>query len=344
MPTLSDQQVLELKQAHKQTREKRLADRIKAVLYLHYGLTYEEISKLLLFDEVTVSRYRRTYQEKGVPGLLELHYAGGQPTLTREQELKLKNYLKENLTRTAKEAANYINQAFGIKFSTIGATKLLHRLGFVYKKPKLVPGKADAKKQEEFLTKYQEIKTRLNPDDQVYFLDATHPQHNTRPAYGWILKGNANEKFVKTNSGRDRLNLSGALNLQTKTAVVRSEKTIDKFTTIKLLKKLERLHKTGRLYLILDNASYYRAGLVKKWLEKHQRFKPLFLPSYSPNLNLIERLWGFFHRTVLWNRYFETAREFRKESLKFFKNLSLYEKELATLLTDNFQAVPNLNL
>jgi len=344
MPTLSDQQVLELKLAHKQTREKRLADRIKAILYLHYGLTYEEISKLLLFDEVTVSRYRKIYQEKGISGLLELHYTGGQPTLSIEQELKLKNYLKENLTRTAKEAANYINQEFGIKFSTIGTTKLLHRLGFVYKKPKIVPGKADTKKQEEFLKKYRETKAQLNPDDQVYFLDSTHPQHNTLPSYGWILKGNANEKFVKTNSGRDRLNLSGALNLKTKTAVARSEKTIDKFATIKLLKKLERLHKTGNIYLILDNASYYRAKLVKKWLEKHQRFKPMFLPSYSPNLNLIERLWGFFHRTVLWNHYFETAKEFKRECLKFFKNLNLYEKELSSLLTDNFQVVPNLNL
>lgn len=344
MPILSDQQVLELKQAHKQTKEKRLADRIKAVLMLNNGFTVEEISKALLFDEVTIYRYRKQYEEKGIDGLLELHYTGCKPVLTLEQELKLKAYLKDNLTRTAKEVTAYIKQEFNQEFSVIGTTKLLHRLGFTYKKPKIVPGKADAQKQEEFLKKYEEIKTKLSQNDQVYFLDATHPQHNTLPSYGWILKGKQNDKIVKTNSGRDRLNLSGALNLKTKTATVLEGKTVNRLTTIKLLKKLDKLHSKGKIYLIWDNATYYHATLVKKWLERHQRFKPLFLPSYSPNLNLIERLWGFFHRKVLWNRYFETAKEFRQESLKFFKNLNLYEKELSTLLTDNFQVVPNLNL
>lgn len=62
---LTDKQVIELKLAHKQTREKRLADRIKAILYVHFGLSYEEIAKLLLFDEVTVRRYLKSFKEKG---------------------------------------------------------------------------------------------------------------------------------------------------------------------------------------------------------------------------------------------------------------------------------------
>lgn len=74
---LTDQQVVQLKLAHKQTREKRLADRIKAVLYVHFGLSYAEIAKLLLFDEVTVRRYFKQFTGKGIEGLLEYRYSGG---------------------------------------------------------------------------------------------------------------------------------------------------------------------------------------------------------------------------------------------------------------------------
>lgn len=344
MPTLTDQQIAELKLAHKQTREKRLADRIKAVLYLHYGLSYAQIAKLLLFDEVTINRYRKQYQERGVSGLLELHYTGGQTILTPTQELKLKEYLKDNTKRTAKEIVGYVDKTYGVKFSVIGLTKLLHRLGFTYKKPKIIPGKADPIRQGQFLAVYKEIKTGLSPNDQIYFADSTHPEHNTKPSYGWILKGKANDKFVKTNTGRERLNLNGALNLNGKTAVVLEEETINSKATIRLFGKLVRQQPHGKIYLILDNASHHHSKIVRLWVKSHRRFKLIFLPPYSPNLNLIERLWRFFHHKVTWNHYFETFEQFRRETLKFFRHLEKYRPELDTLLADNFQLVPNLNL
>jgi len=337
---LTDQQVIQLKLAHKQTREKRLADRIKAVLYVHFGLSYTEIAKLLLLDEVTVRRYCKQFEEKGIEGLLEYRYTGGQTRLTFSQEETLKIFLRENTQRTAKEVVEHIRKTYNVNFSVIGITKLLHRLGFTYKKPKIIPGKADRVKQEAFLKKYEEIKSELQDNDRIYFLDSTHPEHNTKPSYGWILKGKANDKFVKTNSGRERLNLNGALNFNDKTAIVLEEETINKETTIHLLETVKQKQKTGKVYLILDNASYYHARIVKRWILHHPRFKLLFVPSYSPNLNLIERLWRFFHQKVTWNRYFETFEEFRKTSLTFFKNLNQYQNELSCLLTDNFQLLP----
>lgn len=340
MPDLTDQQVAELKSAHKKTREKRLADRIKAILYLHYGLSYAQIAKLLLFDESTISRYRKQYQEKGIDGLLELYYTGGQTVLTLTQETELREYLKDNTKRTAKEVLNYIYNTYGVKFTIIGTTKLLHRLGFVYKKPKIIPGKVDLTKQAQFLKKYEKVKSELKENDQIYFLDSTHPQHNTQPSYGWILKGKKNDKFVKTNSGRNRLNLNAALSFNDKRVIVLEETTINKEATIRLLETLAKKQKKGKIHLILDNASHHHAKIVNNWLLHHKRFKPLFLPPYSPNLNLIERLWRFFHQKVTWNHYFPTFQEFKKASLDFFTNLNLYQKELSTLLTDNFQLLP----
>jgi len=341
---LTEEQVKVLKLTHRTIKDKKLADRIKAVLMVHFGFTFGQISQVLLLDEVTLRRYVEKFKTKSIEGLLECRYSGGQTRLTIIQEQALRLFLKDNTKRTAKEIADHILKTYGFRFSVIGVTKLLHRLGFSYKKPKIIPGKADIEKQAEFLKKYREIKSKLKENDQVYFVDSTHPTHNTRASYGWILKGNENDKFVKTNSGRDRINLNGALNLKNHSAIVLSEKTINKFATIKLLNRLCRKHKTGKIHLVLDNASHHHAKIVKLWIKKHRRFKLDFLPPYSPNLNLIERLWRFFHQKVLWNRYFETFDEFKKTSLKFFRNLDSYKEELSTLMTDNFQTIPNLKL
>jgi len=187
---------------------------------------------------------------------------------------------------------------------------------------------------------YKQTQNTLGDKDNIYFADSTHPQHNTKPSYGWILKGKKNDKFVKTNSGRKRLNLNGVLNFKEKTAIVLEEKTINSKATINLLEAVKKKQPKGKVFLIVDNASYHHSKEVNNWLLHHKRFRLLFLPPYSPNLNLIERLWKFFHQKVTWNHYFKTFEEFKNTTLNFFKNLNLYQKELSTLLTDNFQLLP----
>ena len=294
--------------------------------------------------QLTLRRYVEKFKTKGISGLLEFHYIGGRSQLNILQQNELKSYLKINTQTKAKDIVLYIKKQYKISYSVIGVTKLLHRLGFSYKKPKVIPGKADYDKQKEFLNTYKEIKSELKNNDQLYFLDSTHPQHNTTLSYGWILKGHENDKFIKTNTGRERLNLSGAFSLNIHQAVVRSEKTINSTAIIKLLNRLIKLQPDGKIHLILDNASYYHADIIRDWKSHHYRVKFHFLPPYSPNLNLIERLWRFFHQKVTNNHYFETYAEFKNTSLKFFKNLGKYKKELSTLMTDNFQLIPNLKL
>ncbi len=337
---LTDKQVQILKQAHRTIKDKKLADRIKAVLSLNAGYEYSHVARILLLDEITLRRYVKQYQEKGIDGLLEYRYSGSKGKLTKKQEAELRLFLKDNTKRTAKEVIEHIETVYGVKFSIIGAIKLLHRLGFAYKKPKIIPGKADRAKQEVFLKTYEETKATLGPNDRMYFVDSTHPEHNTQPEYGWILKGKENDKFIKTNSGRERLNLNGAFNMGEKTAIILEEETINAEALINLLDNIRKKQKAGKAYIILDNAKHHHARLIRRWRLHHPRFKFIFLPTYSPNLNLIERLWRFFHQKVTWNHYFETFEEFKSTALTFFKNLKNYEKELSTLMTDNFQLLP----
>lgn len=126
----------------------------------------------------------------------------------------------------------------------------------------------------------------------------------------------------------------------TQAAVVIESETVNAQAIINLLEAIARQQKHGRVYLVLDNAKYHHARIVKNWFLNHPRFKPIFLPPYSPNLNLIERLWRFFHQKVTNNHYFATFREFQQETMQFFQNLQQYKEELDTLLTDNFQTFP----
>jgi len=341
MPNLlTPTQITSLREAHRQTRDKRLADRIKAVLALAAGHEYVEIAEILLLDETTLRRYVERFQQDGVDGLLESRYSGGASDLTTVQQQELTKYLEANTFPTASAVSAYIEKKYQVKYTSNGVTKLLHRLGFSYKKPRVIPGKVNLEKQAEFVEEYEQIKARLGKNDSIHFMDASHPTHNTTPSYGWIKKGKKHDKFIPTNTGRARLNLHGTLNLETKDTTMLTAETVNYQTVIETLNRLIKKYPHGKIHLILDNARYYHSKEVATWRRHHTRVKLHFIPPYSPNLNIIERLWLYYHKKVTHNRYFPRFENFRQATLYFFRHLSRYETDLATLLTDNFQTYP----
>lgn len=213
-------------------------------------------------------------------------------------------------------------------------TDLLHRLNFTYKKSKLVPGKADAKQQQEFLATLEMIRENKSENDPILYMDGVHPQHNTMLAYGWIKKGK--ENIVKSNTGRQRVNINGALDSETHHVIVRDDSSINGQSTIELLKKIESNYPlSDSIYVVCDNAKYYRSKLVKEFLT-NSKIQLKFLPAYSPNLNLIERLWKFMKKKTLYNQYYEKFDKFKEAILGFFQHIEQYKDELDSLLTNNF--------
>jgi transposase len=342
--TLNESQIRELRELHRTLESKKQADKIKAVVMLNDGFTSSEIARALMIDETTVRRHINRYRRHGLTKYLESLYPGKKSSLTEYQEAELKESFRLATPQTAKAVALHVKNMYGVNYSTVGATKLMHRLGFVYKKPKIMPGKVNLFDQAKFIGEYLELKRNLRKNDQIYFADATHPTHNTKAAYGWILKGKKNDKYIKSNTGRSRINLNGAINLANKKAVVLEELTVNSSSTVRLLNEIKRKQKLGRVYVILDNARYHHSREVGRWLLHHPRFKLKFLPPYSPNLNPIERLWKLYHTKITNNQYFESFKDFKKVTLEFFENLKQYRGELDSLLTDNFQTLPALNL
>lgn len=334
---LTEDKRIILQEAHYSSRLRKSADRIKAILLLDEGFPYQQVARILLLDEMTIRRYEKEYRESGVDGLLECHYRGSAGLLTREEEEELTNYLREYICQTVKSAVLYVKDTYGKEYSIEGMTHLLHRLGFVYKKTKVIPGKVDIGKQEQFKKEYGELKQGKLPEDKIYFVDACHPHHNNEPFYGWIYKGE--EKAIKTNTGRKRVNLNGALNLENMEITVLNEETINSYAVMRLILKLEEKQPNGEIYLIIDNASYNHSYLLQLFLDDHPRVHLKYLPPYSPNLNIIERLWRFFHEKHH-DKYFEKFPDFEKAVLTFFQNINQYNDELKTLLTDSFQTLP----
>ena len=322
---------------HKAEKRKQPCDKIKAILMLNQGYSYQQVADLLLLDMTTIWRWHQLFTGTGIKGLLKDNYIGGTCKLTEEQLKSFVQHLENNVYLTAKEVCAFVEKTYGIVYTPKGMTSLLHSLNFTYKKPKHIPGKADSKAQQEFLNHYDHLKNTMSPEDKIYFVDGVHPLHNSQPAYGWIKKGR--EMVIQANTGRRRINLNGAYCIESHSAVIHEADTINAQSTIALFKEVMRQQPLGFIYIILDNARYYRSEMVTEFVSRNTRIRLMFLPPYSPNLNVIERLWRFFKKNVTYNTYYEEFAVFRKYCLNFFKNLKKYRLQLETLMTDNFELI-----
>jgi transposase len=332
---LTPQQLAELRQAHRSESNKRAAYKINAVILLGTGWKLKQVREALLLDDETLRSYVKLYQEEGIDGLVRTHHAGSQPYLTAMQTEILINELDSSIHLSTKSVISFVENKFNIIFSLSGMRDFLHRIGYEYKKPKLVPGNPDEEAQELFAEQYEEFMLNKPANIEVLFVDAVHPEHNGMAAYGWIKRGE--KRKLKTNSGRQRLNLHGALNAETLEVTIIESKTIDAESTLTLLETIEQKYPlSSQIFVILDNAKYHYSKEVRSFVEK-SKIKLVFLPSYSPNLNLIERLWKFFKKKVIYNSYYENLDLFRKSCIEFFKNIDDHHEELIVLMSHDFE-------
>lgn len=332
---LTPEQRAELLYELKVERHAKYSDRIKVILLLDQGKTYQSIAEYLFLDDGTIRNYRKRYVEGGILGLVADMHSGRRCQLTPKEQKLLSAKLNETIFLDSKEVIAFVKNRFGVEYSISGITSLLHSLNFVYKKARAVPGKADKKEQELFIKKYLRLKKKS--EGKIYFADSVHPQHNPVISYGWIKKGEDFE--IPTNTGRYHLNINGAIDIESMEVITRSCDRVNAVAICELLRALRRKNSSGEMiHLILDNARYNRSKKVKA-LATNLGINLFYLPPYSPNLNPIERLWKFFKKKVLYNRYYETKSEFKAMCTGFFMGIRKYKAELSTLVTDNFQTV-----
>lgn len=317
-------------------KDKRVYIKVTVLLMLYQGCTPQFVAESLGIDDSSVYRYRQGFEELGLADYLKSFFVAYSGQLTEDEEQQLLQEVRERLYINSKQVAAYIEQEFGVRYSLSAVVKLLNRLGFTYKKTKGVGIKADREAQEKFVKELSELLAQEDENQVVYFNDAVHPQHNTRPDYGWIYRGEDFE--IPSNPGRKRVNINGALNAHnvTDVLVVESER-VNAQSCIKLWQKQRRRHPDKTIINICDNAPYYHSNYLKDWLIQNPWCKVIYLPPYAPNLNLIERLWKFLRKKVTSYDFYEHFAEFRKAILGFFKNIKEYKQALESLLTLNFR-------
>lgn len=334
---LSPEEKAGLLKCHKLERDGRKKDRLKFILHANEGWSYERIATALFLDDQTLRNYWEEYKRGGLEFLLTFKYEGRPSNLSAGQQQELKEHLLENTYCIAKQIKGYIKERYDVDYSRKGVIALLHKMGFVYKKAQVVPGSPEVKKQEEFIKGYELLKASMGEDEEILFIDGVHPTHNVKAGYGWILKGDI--KQVMSNTGRKRININGAYNPRNHNVIFREEATINaKSTAMLILDIMDKYVNAKKIHIILDNASYNRAKIMQL-LANHSRINLIYLPTYCPNLNLIERMWKFLHKKVTIFRYYKKFADFKETTINFLNNIHEYRDELDTLMVEKFHII-----
>lgn len=322
-----------LKAQHRQEKNRRVADRIKAVLLSDKGWTYRQIAEALLIDEQTIGRHVDEYKEDQK---LTLSSGGSMGKLSWVQSGELVGHLERITYLKIADIMAYVSATYGIAYTVQGMTSWMHTHGFSFKKPKGTPAKADPARQEDFIQAYEKLLTETPLDEPILFGDGVHPTMATKVTYGWIRTGV--NKPIATIASRTRMNLMGALNLETMQVTIGSYETIDSETMVTYFDRLKEAYpKAPKIHLILDRGPY-NISLVTREAAKKRGIELHYLPPYSPNLNPIERLWKVMNEHVRNNRVFESAKEFRREIMNFFEH-TWPQIAMASIdrINDNFQ-------
>jgi transposase len=175
----------------------------------------------------------------------------------------------------------------------------------------------------------------------VFFVDAAHFVYGTFLGCVWSFV----RLWVRAASGRQRFNVLGAWNATTRQLTyVTNTTVVNTETMCDLLRKIAAQNLVGPITLVLDNARYQRNAVVQA-LAAELGICLLYLPSYSPNLNLIERLWKFIKRRALYGRYHATFADFQAAIQETIDQLSSrHAPQLASLMTLKFQEFKNVSL
>ncbi len=310
------------------------------VLRMHHeGAKHGFIAKVLNLHANTITNYLKEYSKGGLAGTLEDRYYRPSSSLEPFMEC-LKCSFRAAPVADAKQATARIQSLTGVRLSESQARRFMKSLGMKVRKACSIPGKANPQLQFEFYTStlLPKLEEAGRGKRKVFFVDAAHFVMGAFLGMIWCFA----RVLVKTPPGRKRYSVLGAIDSHNQELIsIRTNENINSHSVVALLEKIHQKYPDTEVTLVMDNASYQRCHFVRDHA-KALGIELLFLPSYSPNLNLIERLWKLTKRRCLTNRYYPDFPAFCSAIDKCLNDLSgPLNNELKSLMTLNFQFFQN---
>lgn len=313
--------------------------RMDVLYWTSQGCSRPKVSHISGVHRNSIVNYIKAYHVGGLNQLRSFRYKGPDSRLS-EHRLSMEDYFKVYPPRSAKQARAAIMNMTGETLSLDAVRNFMHKLGMKPRKAGHIPAKANPEQQQAFVEdKINKLIAKAqNGRCFLFFVDAAHFTLLPIVNMVWSFA----RLFIKAASGRDRINVLGALDaVSLKVYSVINTTYVNANTVVELFEILSSSCEKGvPIYVILDNARYQHCAFVKAWAQV-LGIELVFLPPYSPNLNLIERLWKYIKKDVLGNEYFESATLFHQAIVKAMNDInqcSIRKADLASLLTLNFQS------
>ena len=303
-------------------------------------LSHQEICRLADISEPTLCSRLKAYREGGLERLKGINFYQPESEMMAHQET-IKAYFEQHPPATIKQAMAKIEALTGLKRSEPQVGQFLKAIGMKCRQVGMVPAKADPQKQAQFKQEKREpvLEQAKAGQRKVYFVDAAHFVLAPFLGFLWAFT----RLFIQAPAGRQRFNVLGALDAITHELItVTNDGYIKALSVCDLLCRLRQLYPDIPITLILDNVRYQKCKLVWQVADLLD-IELLYLPAYSPNLNLIERLWKFVKKTCLYSTYYENFDLFKEAISDCLAHThDTYKDELDSLLTLNFQSFDDL--
>lgn len=317
---------------------KIISKRMQAIYHVSSSrFNRQEIGDFLGVSVDTIKNYIILFNKGGIPALKTVKSGVHQVSeLEAYADVILQDF-KENPPKTSGEACQRIKELTDIVRCPTQVREFMKRHKLRYLKTGQIPAKANPEAQKDFLenTLNPLIDKAKSKEIHLLFMDSAHPVMGVFLCALWCLK----RIFIKSSSGRKRLNILGAVNAITQNINFMTNETyITAETIIQFLYQLRIYYFDMKpIYIVLDNARYQHCDLVR-YTAWQLGIHLTFLPTYSPNLNIIERLWKFLKKKTLYAQYYPTFKEFKGAIIATLNNANtIHKDELKTLLNLEFQ-------
>jgi len=316
---------------------KRIRKRMDAIYWISQGYSRHEVSEKSFVRRNSVRNYIKLYNSDGLEGLKRFNYKGFVSVL-KCHRVSIEKLFRSKPPKTSKEAAWMIEELTGQKMSVEEVRRFMHAIGMKPRKTGHIPAKADPEKQATFLEKTLEpLVARAQAGEcHLFFMDAAHFVLAAFVGVVWCFQ----RVFIKAAPGRYRINVLGALNIAThQMETIVNTDYVRANTIVEMLELLANKFQDLPIYIVLDNARYQRCKYVTQ-IAKSLNIELVFLPPYSPNLNLIERMWRYIKKDVLALEYFNCKDAFH-EKIKYALNQintdPNVQAKIKSLITPKFQ-------